>query len=68
MDSSYQSPVTRPATRTTFDDSLCVADGDALSASEKRKHIDRLLWESADALFIPPQTATRCSVPLGCVA
>ena len=38
MDSSHQSPVTRPATRTTFDDSLCVADGDALSASEKRKH------------------------------
>ena len=68
MDSSHQSPVTRPATRTTFDDSLYVADGDALSASERRKHIDRLLWESADALFIPPQTATRCSVPLGCVA
>ena len=53
MDTSHRSLETRPATRTTFDDSLYVADGDALSASERRKRIDRLLWEPADALFYP---------------
>ena len=42
-------PVRRPATRTTFDDTSAAADKDARSTLQ----VDRLLSESADALFMP---------------